>query len=70
MDERMLLLSLRRAGQALTVRQLVSHWDPTWTQEQIILMLSMLEEAGEIVREPGSVCRFRALVREPEALSH
>lgn len=70
MDERMLLLSLRRAGQSLTVNQLVAYWDPTWTPEQIIFMLTMLEEAGEIAREPGSICRFRALVREPEALVH
>lgn len=60
MDERMLLLSLRRNGQSLTVRQLLIHWEPTWTEEQIQLMLTMLVQSGEVVKEEGVVVRYRA----------
>lgn len=68
MDERMLLLSLQRHGQALTVRQLAAHWEPTWTHEEICLILSLLEKAGEVVREDGVVVRYRASQRNAEVL--
>lgn len=68
MDERMLLLSLQRHGQALTVRQLAAHWEPTWTHEEIGLILSLLEQSGDVVREEGSISRYRASQRGSERL--
>lgn len=61
----MLLRSLTQAQRSMSALELTHYWQPTWTQNQVELMLADLLSSKQVCAEGVHVVRYRSAVLSP-----